>query len=68
MGCKAETPRPWVRCVERRSFHAFELATLEWVDWLDRRRPLEPLGYLPPFDFEQPYHRHEHPVAVAGLT
>jgi len=53
---------PW------RSFDAVEYATLEWVDWFNRRRLLEPLGYLPPFEFEQMYYRHEHPVAVAGLT
>jgi putative transposase len=53
---------PW------RSFDAVEYATLEWVDWFNRRRLLEPLGYLPPFEFEQMYYRHEQPVAVAGLT
>jgi putative transposase len=53
---------PW------RSFDAVEYATLEWVDWFNRRRLLEPLGYLPPFEFEQMYYRHEHPVEVAGLT
>jgi len=53
---------PW------RSFDAVEYATLEWVDWFNRRRLLEPLGYLPPFEFEQMYYRHEHPAAVAGLT
>lgn len=53
---------PW------RSFDAVEYATLEWVDWFNRRRILEPLGYLPPLEFEQMYYRHEHPAAVAGLT
>ena len=52
---------PW------RSFDAVEYATLEWVDWFNRRRLLEPLGYLPPFEFEQMYYQ-EHPVMVAGLT
>jgi putative transposase len=53
---------PW------RSFDTVEYATLNWVDWFNGRRILEPLGYLPPFEFEQMYYRHEHPVAVAGLT
>jgi putative transposase len=53
---------PW------RGFDSVEYATLEWVDWFNRRRLLEPLGYLPPFEFEQMYYRHEQPVAVAGLT
>jgi len=33
---------PW------RSFEAVEFATLEWVDWLNNRRLLEPLGNIPP--------------------
>jgi len=53
---------PW------RSFDAVEYATLEWVDWFNRRRLLEPLGYLPPAEFENLYYRHEHPAEVAGLT
>ena len=74
------TTTPWLRpssalfkteVIERRgpwrSFDAVEYATLEWVDWFNRRRLLEPLGYLPPFEFEQMYYRHEHPAAVAGL-
>jgi putative transposase len=53
---------PW------RSFDAGEYATLEWVDWFNRRRRLEPLGCLPPFEFEQMYYLDEHLAAVAGLT
>jgi transposase InsO family protein len=52
---------PW------RSVDAVEYATLEWVNWFNRRRVLEPLGYLPPFEFEQMDYRHEHPAEVAGL-
>ena len=33
---------PW------RSFEAVEFATLEWVDWFNNRRLLEPIGNLPP--------------------
>ena len=32
---------PW------RSFEAVELATLEWVDWFNNRRLLEPIGNIP---------------------
>jgi transposase InsO family protein len=32
---------PW------RSFEAVEYAWLEWVDWFNRRRPLEPIGNMP---------------------
>jgi transposase InsO family protein len=33
-----------------------ELATLEWVDWFNNRRLLEPLGYIPPAEFEEAHH------------
>jgi transposase InsO family protein len=33
---------PW------RSFEAVEFATLEWVDWFNNRRLLDPIGYIPP--------------------
>jgi transposase InsO family protein len=31
-----------------RSFEAVESATLEWVDWFNNRRLLEPIGNVPP--------------------
>src|SRR5204863_5200028 len=36
-----------------------EYATLEWVDWFNHRRLLEPIGYVPPAEFEEAY-RREH--------
>ena len=33
---------PW------RSLEAVEFATLEWVDWPNNRRLLEPIGNIPP--------------------
>ena len=41
---------PW------RSFEAVEFATLEWVDWFNRRRLLEPIGNIPPAEAEQNYY------------
>ncbi len=32
---------PW------RNFEAVEYATLEWVDWFNNRRLLEPIGNIP---------------------
>ncbi len=32
-----------------------EMATLEWVSWFNTIRLLEPLGYLPPAEFEAQY-------------
>ena len=37
---------PW------RSFDAVEYATLEWVDWFNNRRLLEPIGNIPPAEAE----------------
>ena len=35
-----------------------EFATLTWVAWYNRSRLLEPLGYVPPAEFEEAYYRH----------
>ena len=39
---------PW------RSFEAVEFATLEWVDWFNNRRLLEPIGNIPPAEAKPP--------------
>jgi putative transposase len=36
-----------------------EFATLEWVDWFNHRRLLEPIGDVPPAEFETAYYRKE---------
>ena len=36
---------------------AVELATLEWVSWFNHHRLLEPIGYVPPAEFEAHYYR-----------
>jgi len=40
-----------------------EFATLEWVAWYNSHRLLEPLGYVPPAEFEQTYHDRQAPPA-----
>jgi putative transposase len=40
---------PW------RHLEAVEFATLEWVDWFNHRRLLEPIGYVPPAEYEARY-------------
>ena len=46
-----------------------EFATLEWVAWYNTRRLLEPLGYVPPDEFERHYYRHQTtPTALVTLT
>jgi transposase InsO family protein len=54
---------PW------RNLEAVEFATLEWVDWFDNRRLLEPIGNIPPVEFEEAYYRsQEAPAIVAGVN
>jgi transposase InsO family protein len=44
-----------------------EYATLEWVDWFNHRRLLEPIGHIPPAEFEAAFHRKEDPSYPARL-
>ena len=41
---------PW------RNIDEVEFATLEWVDWFNNRRLLEPIGNIPPAEFEKAYY------------
>ena len=48
---------PW------KSLDEVEYATLEWVDWFNNRRLLEPIGNMPPAEFEREYYfRDEAPA------
>ena len=58
---------PW------RHLEAVEFATLNWVDWFNTRRLLEPIGYVPPAEYEARYYQQlrepttiEHDV-TAGI-
>jgi putative transposase len=54
---------PW------RGLDDVEYATLEWVAWFNTQRLLEPLGYLPPAEYEEQYHRASAAQATeAALT
>jgi len=41
---------PW------RHLENVEFATLRWVDWFNTRRLLEPIGYVPPAEYEAQYY------------
>jgi transposase InsO family protein len=46
-----------------------EFATLEWVAWYNTRRLFEPLGYVPPDEFERAYYNRQAATAeLAVLT
>jgi len=51
---------PW------RNIDAVEYATLEWVDWFNNRRLLEPIGNVPPAEFEMAYYRQMEESAEAA--
>ena len=54
------------RCGPWRSFEAVEFATLEWVNWFNHRRLLEPIGNIPPAEAEERYcAMREQPVMAA---
>ena len=44
-----------------------EYATLEYVDWFNHRRLLEPIGDIPPAEREANYHLEHAPAQVAGV-
>jgi putative transposase len=44
-----------------------EYATLEWVDWFNHRRLLEPIGHIPQADFQTAHYQREMAHHTAGL-
>jgi transposase InsO family protein len=44
-----------------------EYATLEWVDWFNHHRILEPIGDIPPAEYEANHYRQTSPAGDAGL-
>jgi transposase InsO family protein len=52
---------PW------RNLDEVEYATLEWVDWFNHRRILEPIGNIPPAEFEAYYWGKEGQEEREGL-
>ena len=53
---------PW------KSLEEVEFKTLEWVDWFNNRRLLEPIGYVPPVEYEAMYYQQQvAPAMVAGV-
>lgn len=51
---------PW------RGLEDVEFATLEWVAWFNTQRLLEPLGYLPPAEYEEQFHRTQATQPAEG--
>jgi transposase InsO family protein len=51
---------PW------RNGDAVEYATLEWVDWFNHRRLLEPIGNVPTAELEMAYYCQQAGSAMAA--
>ena len=51
---------PW------RNFEAIEFATLEWVDWFNNRRLLEPIGFIPPAEAAERYFARQNDKPMAA--
>ena len=54
------------QCDPWRSFEGVEFATLEWVDWFNNRRLLEPVGNMPPAEAEARYYGALEEPAMAA--
>ena len=51
---------PW------RTIDEVEYATLEWVDWFNHRRLFQPIGDMPPAEYEMAYYRQQDESAMAA--
>jgi transposase InsO family protein len=51
---------PW------RGMEQVELATLEWVDWFNNRRLFEPIGNIPPVEYETLYYEQQENQAMVA--
>lgn len=54
--------RPW------KGFDDLEIATAEWIDWFNRRRPFEYCDDLTPVEAEQAHYRHHQTSATAVVS
>ena len=50
---------PW------RGLEEVERATLDWVEWFNNRRILEPIGDVPPAEYELMYYQNPESCKVA---
>jgi len=51
---------PW------RSLETVEFATLEWIDWFNNRRLLEPIGNIPPAEAEHRFYAQSREFAMVA--
>ena len=57
------------QCGPWHHLEAVEFATLEWVDWFNHCRLFEPIGNIPPAEYEEMYYQsQEAPARAVGVT
>jgi transposase InsO family protein len=49
-----------------KNIEGIEFETLEWVDWFNNRRLLEPIGDIPPAEYETMYYRQQEESAMVA--
>lgn len=54
--------RPW------KGLDDLEIATAEWVDWFNRRRPFEYCDDLTPVEAETAHYAHHQTPAIVGVS
>ena len=54
--------KPW------KGLDDLEIATAEWVDWFNRRRPFEYCDDLTPVEAEQAHYAHHQRPAIAAVS
>lgn len=53
---------PW------RGHEDVEFATLKWVWWFNHHRLLEPIGYIPPAEYEEAHYRRQETILEPALN
>jgi len=54
------------RCGPWKGLQDVEFATLGWVHWFNNKRLLEPIGYMPPVEYEETYWRDQEARKLAA--
>jgi hypothetical protein len=61
----------WLRCTAwctiLSTVEAVEFATLAWVEWFNTRRLLEPIGYVPPAEYEDAHYQTQKMIETPAM-
>ncbi len=59
-------PERFIALIPKVCTTAVEFATLEWVDWFNNKRLLQPIGNIPPAEAEARYYAQTAGHAMAA--